>query len=42
VGYRAAPEKRFPGFFIQSLATFALMLGALGRILYLVATDAGS
>lgn len=35
VGYRSGPDKRFPGFFIQSLAHFALMLGALGRILYL-------
>jgi len=35
VGYIAAPDKRFPGFFIQSLAVFALLLGALGRIVYL-------
>lgn len=40
VGYRAAPEKRFPGFFIQSSAVFVLMLGALGRIIYLAATTA--
>jgi uncharacterized membrane protein YecN with MAPEG domain len=38
VGYVAAPEKRFPGFFIQSLAVFALLLGALGRIIYLAAS----
>jgi uncharacterized membrane protein YecN with MAPEG domain len=35
LGYVAAPTKRFPGFFIQSLAVFALLLGALGRIIYL-------
>jgi glutathione S-transferase len=38
VGYLAAPTKRFAGFFIQSVAVFALSLGALGRILYLLAT----
>ena len=37
LGYSAAPEKRFPGFLIQSLAVFALSLGALGRIVYLLA-----
>jgi glutathione S-transferase len=37
VGYVAAPTKRFPGFFIQSLAVFALLFGALGRIVYLAA-----
>lgn len=36
LGYRAAPDKRFPGFFIQSTAVFALSLGALGRIVYLM------
>lgn len=36
VGYRAAPEKRLPGFFIQSFAVTALVLGALGRIIYLM------
>ena len=40
VGYVAAPAKRFPGFFIQSLAVSALLLGALGRIIYLLATNA--
>ena len=35
VGYLSAPLKRYPGFFIQSLAAFALLLGALGRIIYL-------
>ena len=34
-GYLAAPLKRYPGFFIQSAAAFILLLGALGRILYL-------
>jgi glutathione S-transferase len=37
VGYRSAPNGRFPGFFIQSAAVFALLLGALGRIIYLAA-----
>jgi uncharacterized membrane protein YecN with MAPEG domain len=37
VGYMAAPQKRFPGFFIQSTAVFVLSLGALGRIVYLIA-----
>lgn len=37
VGYLAAPQKRFPGFFIQSTAVFVLSLGALGRIVYLIA-----
>jgi glutathione S-transferase len=36
VGYLAAPMKRYPGFFIQAVATFALLFGALGRILYLM------
>jgi glutathione S-transferase len=35
LGYLSAPQKRFPGFFIQSIAAFALLLGALGRIIYL-------
>jgi glutathione S-transferase len=42
VGYRAAPPKRFPGFLIQSIATTALALGALGRIVYLMATKTAS
>ena len=37
VGYRSAPRKRLPGFFIQGTAVFALSLGALGRIVYLMA-----
>jgi glutathione S-transferase len=35
LGYIAEPKKRFPGFAIQALAAFALLLGALGRIVYL-------
>jgi glutathione S-transferase len=35
IGYLSGPDKRFPGFFIQSFAAFALLLGALGRIIYL-------
>lgn len=38
VGYRSAAKNRSPGFFIQALAVFALLLGALGRIAYLAAT----
>lgn len=37
LGYVAAPQKRFPGFFVQSIAVFALSLGALGRVAYLIA-----
>ncbi|MER8447384.1 MAPEG family protein [Mesorhizobium sp. M1066] len=36
IGYRSAPLKRYPGFFIQSIAAFALLFGALGRIMYLM------
>lgn len=36
-GYATAPQKRFPGFFIQSAAVLVLSLGALGRIAYLMA-----
>ncbi len=35
VGYLSAPLKRYPGFFIQTVAALALSLGALGRIIYL-------
>ncbi|NOJ46253.1 MAPEG family protein [Bradyrhizobium archetypum] len=38
IGYRSAAKSRSPGFFIQALAAFALLLGALGRIVYLAAT----
>jgi glutathione S-transferase len=39
LGYVAAPTKRFPGFFIQSMVVFVLSLGALGRIVYLMAKE---
>lgn len=35
-GYQSAPLKRYPGFFIQSVAAFALLFGTLGRIIYLM------
>lgn len=35
VGYLVDPMKRYPGFFIQSIAAFLLLFGALGRIVYL-------
>ncbi|MGH8142473.1 MAG: MAPEG family protein [Steroidobacteraceae bacterium] len=37
LGYIAAPQKRFPGFFIQLIAVLVLSLGALGRVVYLIA-----
>jgi uncharacterized membrane protein YecN with MAPEG domain len=37
-GYVAEVRKRSPGFLIQFLASAALLLGALGRIIYLLAT----
>ena len=37
-GYLSAPNKRGPGFLIQSAAVCALSFGALGRIVYLIAT----
>lgn len=40
LGYIAAPEKRFPGFAIQATAATVLVLGAIGRIVYLLATGA--
>lgn len=36
LGYRAEAKKRFPGFFIQAMAATFLLLGALGRIIYLL------
>jgi uncharacterized membrane protein YecN with MAPEG domain len=39
-GYVAAPEKRFPGFAIQASAVTVLVLGAIGRIVYLLAIGA--
>ena len=35
VGYVSEARKRFPGFFIQSCAAAALLLGAIGRIAYI-------
>src|SRR6478752_2662345 len=35
VGYVAEARKRFPGFFIQSTAAALLLLGAVGRIVWL-------
>jgi len=37
VGYLSGPTKRYPGFLIQTIAALALLLGALGRIIYLAA-----
>lgn len=34
-GYLSAAPRRMPGFFIQAMTTFVLVLGALGRIVYL-------
>lgn len=39
-GYMAEPRKRAPGFLIQALATFALLFGAAGRVVYLLAVGA--
>lgn len=36
LGYVSDARRRFPGFFIQSLAAMSLLLGALGRIAYLM------
>ncbi len=38
-GYQMAPEKRRPGFFIQAAAASALLIGALGRLIYLIALN---
>ena len=37
-GYIADARRRYPGFFIQSLAAGTLLLGGLGRVTYLLAT----
>jgi glutathione S-transferase len=37
-GYMADPAKRSTGFLVQALTTLALLLGALGRIVYTMAT----
>jgi glutathione S-transferase len=36
--YMRDPAKRGPGFGIQALATLVLVLGALGRVIYVMAT----
>jgi uncharacterized membrane protein YecN with MAPEG domain len=41
IGYRIAAEKRFAGFGIQAIVTFVLVLGAAGRIVYLMAVLPG-
>jgi uncharacterized membrane protein YecN with MAPEG domain len=41
-GYMADPVKRGPGFGIQALATLALLLGAIGRVIYLLAVVGGA
>jgi len=38
VTYVADPAKRGPGFLIQALATAILLFGALGRVVYVLAT----
>ena len=38
VGYMAEPDKRSTGFMIQLLATAILLFGALGKIIYTLAT----
>jgi uncharacterized membrane protein YecN with MAPEG domain len=38
VGYYAAAERREPGFIIQAVATAVLLFGALGKIVYGLAT----
>ncbi|TKT80305.1 MAPEG family protein [Aquamicrobium sp. LC103] len=37
VGYLSDPMRRYPGFLIQTIAALVLLLGALGRIIYLAA-----
>ena len=40
LGYTAEASKRSTGFLIQTIAAAALLLGALGRLIYLAATGA--
>ena len=40
-GYMTDPAKRGPGFLIQALATLALLLGGIGRIVWLLALGVG-
>jgi len=39
VGYVSEAKKRFPGFAIQATAAFAMLFGALGRLIYLMITN---
>jgi uncharacterized membrane protein YecN with MAPEG domain len=41
LGYTAEASKRGTGFLIQTLVAAVLLLGALGRLIYLAATGAG-
>jgi uncharacterized membrane protein YecN with MAPEG domain len=38
LGYAAEASKRRPGFLIQAVATAVLLFGALGRVIYILAT----
>jgi glutathione S-transferase len=40
LGYYSAAERRGPGFLIQAFATAVLLFGALGKIVYSLATGA--
>jgi uncharacterized membrane protein YecN with MAPEG domain len=40
LGYVIDAQRRLPGFFIQAMATTILLLGALGRIVYVMLTRA--
>jgi uncharacterized membrane protein YecN with MAPEG domain len=40
-GYMADPAKRGPGFMLQALATLVLLLGALGRVVLVLAAVGG-
>jgi uncharacterized membrane protein YecN with MAPEG domain len=40
-GYMADPAKRGPGFGVQALATLVLLLGAVGRVAWLLAAGHG-
>ncbi|WP_129793748.1 MAPEG family protein [Sphingosinicella sp. CPCC 101087] len=39
LGYVGAVHRRFPGFFIQSIASAVLLFGALGRAIFLAVTQ---
>jgi len=41
LGYTAEASKRSTGFLMQTLTTAVLLLGVLGRLIYLAATGAG-